>query len=229
MRNMENTTPIIVNAMWVGLILYAVNKYEHQFKAVLNALVLRIESGSEVKVGPVQVGPLVRPQTAAEQLQKLGEEIAEPSPDGAPIETTELPAERISSTVEAEDLAFRALQSELGEVIHRNVKVNDVPVDGVVATTDGRIYVYEVKHFRSVPTEKILKKQLNQVRRTLEKIAATYEARNRGRITGVCVFVVDAVPDPAPTDMLRQLAASQEHPIQTRVFFLSELRSLLTF
>jgi hypothetical protein len=148
----EHVAPLLQTVLWVCLIAGILLRFHKPLHALLSSLAKRVESGSTVKAGPFEIADLVRPQTAAEQSTRIAAEVralsdvsvsvepAEPPRRGQGLEDVALEFARI------EDLAFRAIQSEVGETITRNAKIGEsLQVDGLF-WKEGRLTLVEVMY-----------------------------------------------------------------------------------
>jgi hypothetical protein len=71
---LEHWGPLLQTVLWVLLITVILWRYHDPIHGILTALQKRIESGSTVKIGQIE---LIQPQTAQQQTEKLTTEVVE--------------------------------------------------------------------------------------------------------------------------------------------------------
>ena len=149
---MEHVAPLLQTVLWVGLVAGALFRFQKPLHALISALAKRIDSGSTLKAGPFEIADQIRPQTTAEQSNRIAEEVRALPAGSTSAETIDqaksLPglADVALEFARVEDLALRAIQSEVGETVTRNVKIGErLHVDGLY-WKDGRLTLIEVKY-----------------------------------------------------------------------------------
>lgn len=227
---MEHIAPLIQTVLWVGLVVWLVQRYHSPLLGVLTALQKRVESGGTVKLGPVELMEQLRTQEPAEQREKIAAEVAEtlPAPLAAghvsvtvvsdePNQLSEEPASP-DVVILAEDLAVRAIQAEYGQPINRQVVLGRVRLDGAFVA-NGKFNVVEVKYVRDARSLSRLEKSLVAMSNAID----TLHWRNVHIILAV-VFEreedIGAASDVPLLDVGRNLPFS----VTVRPFALAELR-----
>jgi len=223
---MEHIAPLIQTILWVGLIGGIVYRFNKPIYGVLVALQKRIESGSNVKAGPFEISDL-KPQEADAQKQKALAEIKEaleveeaiPSAVMAPPATDSLVKFKTSIPryFQAEDLALRAIQTEFGTPINRQVTAGrDGGFDGVF-TSQGHTNVVEVKY---VPGKNMSPKIRPSIQH-LTKIIEQYRWEN-AQIILVVVFENDE-DIKKPMEILSSAFSENRVPVVVRIFTMGHL------
>jgi len=72
---MQHLAPLLQTALWVGLIVYLVRRYDKALRSVVDALRARIEAGSDVTVGKMLEIKGYRPADTGSQARKLDVEV----------------------------------------------------------------------------------------------------------------------------------------------------------
>jgi hypothetical protein len=147
---MKNMAQLIQTILWVGLIGAFGWRYDKQLRALLEAIQKRVESGSSIKVGPVEISEL-QPQNSEQQRENVVNEINQAIDDSAPPGRSGISPEPqsrekiVSRYYLAEDLALRAIQTEYGVPINRQIRAGRLQLDGMFAK-DGKGHIVEVKY-----------------------------------------------------------------------------------
>jgi hypothetical protein len=141
-------TSLIQTFLWVGLIGIIFYRYHEQIQALLEAVQKRIQSGSGIKAGMFEI----QPQAPEQQKRKFDQEIREATGRNSSTseESPEASAHFRARYFQAEDLALRAIQSEYGVAINRQVRLGQFMLDGLFAK-DGTGHIVEIK-FRKRPS-----------------------------------------------------------------------------
>lgn len=146
-QHIKDLVPLGQTALWVGLIVWIVNKYGSFIDQLLELIRKRVESGSSIKAGSFEIGQALETQSVSDQRIEADEEIRNTSESPVTYETLSVEDKSTfrSEYFLIEDLALRAIQDEYGEPIQRNVKVLSLfQADGVF-TKDGTLHLVEVK------------------------------------------------------------------------------------
>jgi len=148
---MEYVAPLLQTFLWVCLVGGIIYRYHEAIDSILQALQNRIESGSGLKVGPVELQESLKPQNSEQQRKRVEQEVTQL----INVETkSELAAKALdnSSTtlrsiyLQAEDLALRAIQSEYKTPLNRNLQAApDFGFDGFFVH-NGKGHIVEVKY-----------------------------------------------------------------------------------
>lgn len=153
---MDGLFPLLQTVLWVGLIVGLAWRYHQHSQGILSAVQKRIETGSGVKAGWLEIQAPVLPQDAQQQVARIDQEVAEivgeESAAIAPITSTadENSKRSIKSRyLTAEDLAFREIQSEFGVPVSRQVRIGPNRLDGFF-TSAGSGYAVEVKYVKNL-------------------------------------------------------------------------------
>jgi len=168
---MEYITSLIETILWVGLIVWLVFRFQSQIEAIVTSIQKRIDSGSTIKAGPFTVEDL-RPQPVEDQKKKAKEEIQEAI--GQDTGTTNTEARQkvadalLSVYMRAEDLALRAIQSDYGATINRQVTAGRDPGFDAAFVKDGRLHIVEVKYVQDVSS-------IIRIRPSIERLANSIE------------------------------------------------------
>ncbi len=222
---MEHIAPLIQTVLWVGLIGGIVWRFHAPIHGLLTALQKRVEAGSTLKAGPFELVDQFWPQEPEKQKEKVEAELLEalPSPPTPSPESPALtpPLERRNRQAiyfQAEDLALRAIQSEYGQPISRQLTAGaDFGFDGVF-TINGRLNIVEVKYVRDIKTIPRLRSSLERVVDAVLK----YNWRNF-QLLLVVVFERDEDVPKADIPLLRTVKGLKV-PVTVRPFSLPELQ-----
>jgi hypothetical protein len=208
---------LIQTALWVLLIGAIAVRYHKVFGAILQAIQKRIEMGSELKAGPISLGP-VSPQSPEQQVIKLDQEVAE-----ALVAEEEEPQQPANPTtirtsyLQAEDLALREIQTEFGVALSRLVQARGLEFDGFFVQ-DSTAYVIEVKYARRGVPRSILQQSVDRI------LARTGRLEwSKVRVILVVVYGDASVDLLAADQILSQWLASYGDRIIIRTYSLARL------
>lgn len=195
---MEYVAPLIQTVLWVALIGGIIWRFHLPIHGLLTALQKRVESGSTLKAGPFELVEQLRPQPPEQQKEKVRAELLEATSESPMTVTTEHSTSQASANqrrraqlLQAEDLVLRAIQSEYGQPISRQLAAGpDVGFDGAF-TVSGRLNLVEVKYVSTLKSIPRLRDSLTRIARTI----ATYSWRNVQLILAVVFENADDIPD----------------------------------
>jgi hypothetical protein len=214
--------PLLQTLLWVLLVAILVLWLNKPLRAILAALQRRIEGGSAVKAGWLEL-PEFKPQPLEQQRERARQEVSEATEERLP---TPLPGPSLTETQKStsqylliEDLALRALQADLGVALNRQISAGpDAGFDAAFAR-DGKLNVVEVKYSPRPVSVLILKRALHRITDAL----ATAGWKN-ARI--ILLLVYERPEDAALTDeRVSKAVEGFELPIEVRTFLLPELKS----
>ncbi len=226
---MEHIAPLIQTTLWVALIGSIVWRYHKQFGSLLDAIQKRIESGSKIKAGPFELEETLRPQVPEQQRLELDRnisDVAESEPVGtqAPVTpSNSLPLQADTSIIrtrwlQAEDLALRAIQSEYGVPMTRQLQAgSDMQFDGFFAK-NGTGHIVEVKYI-SRPNRRPVLEQ------TADKIFASvgrYGWRNI-KLVIVLVYADDSIDLSKEKERFALRLMKYEGKVEVRCYHFNEL------
>lgn len=163
--------PLLQTLLWVGLIGGIVWRYHDIIHDILTAVKKRIDSGSNIKAGPIEISEQLRPQDSEQQREKIHLEIKELKT--SKVNITEEPIKNQSALqaryFQAEDLAMRAIQSKFGVSISRQVTAGkDLGFDGVF-TLNGTLNIVEIKYTHHKPSVSNYRKSIEQIHTAISK------------------------------------------------------------
>lgn len=221
---MEHIAPLIQTVLWVGLIGGIVWRFHAPINGLLVALQKRIESGSNVKAGPFEIIDQLKPQDPNAQMEKATFEIQEalegktPTsfvPNTPPV-TVPL-AEIRTRYFQAEDLALRAIQSEFGAPVSRQVTAGrDSGFDGVF-TSAGRTSVVEVKYV-------LEKDQAPRIKPSIHRLTKIIQQYNWENIQIILALVFEHEEDVKHSvEMLSSAFSENAVPVIVRAFTMNNL------
>lgn len=212
--------------LWVSLIVWIVRKFNPHILGLLTVLQKRIEEGSSIKFGMLEVA------APSQQQQKASIEIAETSESALP-QTSGGPSQESSSVgdssksarqryyFQAEDLALRAIQAEEGQPIIRQVGFHG---DSRAGFFDGAYEangVFNVVEVKYVPH----RGKTPNIRAALGSIIAALKRNASGRKAKVILAVVfEGQPEAQVIVDLHNLSTGLEYPVVVRTFTLGELQ-----
>lgn len=219
---MEHIAPLIQTLLWVVLIGGVMIRFHRPIYDILVSLQKRIDAGSSVRAGPFELGSDVRPSNADEQREKLAaelEQVLSEQADGPSEQPPVVQAQVQSRLIQAEDLALRAVQSEFGKPINRQMTLGlDVRMDGAFVLND-RLHVVEVKYLLKP------KSGLSSVRTTLERYTNAFGRYRRSNVTIVLVLVFQNEIDvDVYTHQARTLSRGFSLDVDVRGYALPELQ-----
>jgi len=213
--------PLLQTLVWAVLIVGFIILFRAPINAVLGAIKSRIEAGGSVKAGWFELSEL-KPQPPEQQRLKAEQEIAETnsaSPSSAPPLDAKSRTLIASQSLMAEDLALRALQSDLGVPINRQIAAGpDAGFDAAFAR-DGVLNVIEVKFFPGSVTPVKLRSSLENIQRALDRV----HWRN---VRTILVLVYKRHEDIAANEeRVRDALDGLEMSVEVRTFALQELKT----
>jgi hypothetical protein len=175
---MEHAAPLIQTVLWVGLIAGIVWRFHEPIYGLLVALQKSIEAGSSIKAGPFELTNQLKPQNALSQKERAATEVQEVlRSEPAPLEASTPDSERIAKVqaryFQAEDLVLRAMQSEYGAPMNRQVTAGrDAGFDGVFLSA-GRINVVEVKYIADEGSVRRFKVTIDRLTHSIQQYGWT--------------------------------------------------------
>ena len=207
----------------VGVVLYL---YHSQIKKILDAIINRIEKGSNVKVGPLELSEGLEPQNSSDQREKLEIEVNEAKNiNGYEVMENTIPQDLIVSEndirlriLQAEDLALRAIQDEYGVSISRQLKFNkDMGIDGFFEQNGTGIMI-EVKYYLNKMTKMI-------IQNTLEKVFNKIQYYHWKNIKVLFVVVYDnkSIESKTEEERIKKMLDKYMDKLIIRVFKIDEL------
>ena len=221
---MEHIAPLIQTVLWVGLIAGIVWRFHAPIYGLLVALQRRIEAGSNVKAGPFEITDQLRPQDPNAQREKAAAEIKEAISDQPPVATGADMLGKATTSIhdryfQAEDLALRAMQSEYGVPMHRQVTAGrDSGFDGVFSS-GGKTNVVEVKYIASKGKSPRMRESIHR----LTKIIQQYAWQNAQIIL---VLVFESQEDVKNQKEILSIGFSENAvPVVVRVFTMAQLEA----
>lgn len=221
---MEHIAPLIQTVLWVGLIAGIVWRFHAPIYGLLVALQRRIEAGSNVKAGPFEITDQLRPQDPNAQREKAAAEIEEAAGDQSPTATAKNLLGRAAAPIheryfQAEDLVLRAIQSEYGVPMHRQVTAGrDSGFDGVF-TSGGKTNVVEVKYIAPKGKSPRMRESIHR----LTKIIEQYRWQNTQIILALVFESQEDVKHQA--EILSIGFSDNAVPVIPRVFTMAELEA----
>jgi hypothetical protein len=171
---MEHIAPLIQTVLWVCLIAWIVWRFHAPIYGLLVALQMRIEAGSNIKAGPFEITDQLRPQDPNAQREKAAAEIEEATSDQPPTATAKNLLRRATPPIheryfQAEDLVLRAIQSEYGTPMHRQVTAGrDSGFDGVF-TSGGKTNIVEVKYIAPQGKPPRMRESIHRLTKVIEQ------------------------------------------------------------
>lgn len=219
---MEHITSLIETVLWVGLIVWLVLRFQPHIEAVVTSIQKRIDSGSTIKAGPFTVEEF-RPQPIEDQKKKAKEEIQEAI--GHEIETTNTEARQkvtdalLSVYMRAEDLALRAIQSDYGATINRQVTAGRDTGFDATFVKDGRLHIVEVKYIQDISN-------IVRIRASIERLANSIESYHWKNAEIILAVVMANSMDIHEADKkFVQVLEGIQVPVKIRPFYLGELET----
>jgi hypothetical protein len=161
---MKELVPLIQTVLWVGLISVVLYRYHGLIEALITSVKARIDSGDSLRVGPVELAALAKPQNPEQQAKKLDEEVAQiveaneaEHPGEIKIQTSR---EGVRSLyLRAEDLALREIQYEYQAPVGRQIQIGSgLEFDGAFAK-EGTLHVIEIKYSENRPLPRAIIEQ----------------------------------------------------------------------
>jgi len=223
---MEYIAPLIQTILWVVLIIGILWRFYKQISGILNAFQKRIESGSNIKAGPFEITEQLKPQDPSKQKEKTTFEIQEVI-EALPVskgKSLPPPKERNISEVRAkyfqvEDLVLRAIQSEYGATISRQVTAGaDMGFDGAFVV-NGRLNIVEVKYLTNTYNVSFIRKTLERLSNAINN----YGWRNVQIILAVVFEKEDDIIK--ASKRLREIGEGMPFSVVVRSYTFSELQS----
>ncbi|MFG6428928.1 hypothetical protein [Roseateles sp. LYH14W] len=223
---MEHIAPLLQTILWVALAGGIVWRFHRPIYDLLTALGRRVDAGSTIKAGPFELSEQLKPQDPVKVEAKLTNEIKEATPppklsvDSEHLEPSNLARITKSRFLQAEDLVLRAIQTEYGSPINRQVTAGrDDGFDGIFLSS-GRVSVVEVKYVsRGGPGHRFQE----SITRLTQSVR-TYGWPD-AQIILALVFE-DAEQVGRTRELLVAMFAKNPVPVVVRCYSLSELRSL---
>ena len=148
-------------------------RFHLPIEGLLAALQKRIESGSTIKAGPFEIAEQLRPQYPEEQKKKLDAELLEVGPPSL-NEQLSTPSDDYNFDqavyLNIEDMALRAIQADYGNTINRQVTTgSDLGFDGAFVI-NGQLHIVEVKYIQDLTKIRRLRKSVDRIVSTIEKM-----------------------------------------------------------
>ena len=223
---MEYILPLIQTVLWVALIAAILWRFYYPIYGILVGLQKRVETGSNIKAGPFELTEQLKPQDPSKQKEKLESEFQEAlqvSPESGPTAMTSSPTQRAAmfqaKYFQVEDLVLRAIQSEYGATVSRQVTAGaDMGFDGAFIT-NGRLNIVEVKYLAGSANT------ISKLRRSVERLSnaiSGYGWRNAQIIFAVVFERADEVAK--GSKRLQELISVSDVPIVIRCYSFAELQ-----
>jgi hypothetical protein len=191
---------------------------------LLVALQRRIEAGSNVRAGPFEITDQLRPQDPNAQREKAAAEIEEATSDQPLTAAATNLLGRASNPIteryfQAEDLALRAIQSEYGVPMRRQVTAGrDSGFDGVF-TFGEKTNVVEVKYIAPKGKSPRMRESIHR----LTKIIEQYRWQNAQIILALVFESHEDVKHQA--EILSIGFSENTVPVIPRIFTMAELEA----
>lgn len=219
---MEHIAPLLQTLLWVSLIAVIVWRFFQPLYALLTALHKRIDAGSTIKVGPLELSDQLKPLPPVEQQQRVASEIQQIVSE----QIIDVPGEQPQSTariqsrfLQAEDLALRAVQLEYNQPVSRQVTLGPhLSADGAF-TLNHKLHLVEVK-FVVRP-----KNAFASLRKSLDYFSSALE-NYRWKNVKVVIAVVFQFESDAVSSLTELGAIESETPldIDIRCYSLGDLQ-----
>ena len=211
--------PLIQTALWVALIAFGLWRYNDPISRLIKTIHRRVESGSSVKAGPLELGEQIQPQDEQSQRNEVQKE-AEEYVSGQGRQLSDIaPDEKLSirsRIVLAEDLALRAIQDDFNEPLKRNIQfVGGFSADAIFKK-NGIQHLVEVKVVTGRSREKAARTGIAQLQHSMHKISST---KTQGILS--LVYLDDGDIDKSEAD-IRELVTNYPG-IQIKLWTLSAL------
>lgn len=217
---MEHVAPLIQTILWVALIGGIVWRFNKPIHGLLTALQHRVEGGSTIKAGPFELADQLRPQEPKAQKEKVAAELLEVAPPQLPTPQV-IQGRKTNQALlfQVEDLALRAIQSDYGEPISRQLSAgSDYGFDGVF-TINGRLNIVEVKYVRE-------RSSIPRLRSSLEKIFSAVSKYNWRNVQLILAVVFENAEDiPLSDELLLNTVKDLGIKTIVRPFSLAELQT----
>ncbi|RZJ08884.1 MAG: hypothetical protein EOP39_12830 [Rubrivivax sp.] len=223
---MAHIAPLIQTILWVALIGGIVWRFHRPIYDLLTALGKRVDGGSTIKAGPFELTEHLRPQDPVKVEAKLTNELNEAaapvdrSVDGQPVQPSNVARLSKGRFLLAEDLVLRAIQTEYGSPINRQVTAgNDDGFDGIFLSS-GRVSVVEVKYVsRGGPRDRF--------HASIARLTQSVRAYGWPDAQIILALVLEDAEQVGRTrELLVAMFAKNPVPVVVRCYSLSELRSL---
>lgn len=221
---MEYIAPLVQTVLWVCLIAGIVWRFHTPIYGLLVALQKRIEAGSSIKAGPFEISEQLKPQDPNAQKEKATAE----AQDALDAQSQTVPAAKSlvgplrqirARYFQVEDLALRAIQTEYGSPIKRQVTAGrDSGFDGVFIA-DGRTNVVEVKY---IPTQG----QNQKLKPTVQHLTNTIQQYGWPNAQIILALVYEREADVKNArEMLSVAFAQNAVPVVVRIFTMPQLNA----
>lgn len=192
-------------------------KFESAITELFNTLRKRIESGSEVKVGPFELGQL-NPQNPSQQAAKTESEIKENLKSDETVLGSGIKNTLRTNYLIAEELAIRAIETEFNQSARRQVAFGDRDgFDGIFAL-EGQAQIIEVKYFTNAVSAQ-------RVRDSISRIKNLYESYGWRNVRIIFVLVAENEKYfTKVSEKLADIAEDMEAEVIFRSYTLTSLR-----
>lgn len=221
---MEHIAPLIQTFLWVALIAGIVWRFHLPIDGILTALQKRVEAGSNIKAGPFEITDQLKPQDPVLQKAKVATEIQEAlKNEHPPHPVVESVSQRSASVqaryFQAEDLVLRAIQTEYGSPVNRQVTAGrDDGFDGLFVTA-GRTTVVEVKYISGEGAS-------HRFQATIKRTTDSIQQYGWQNPQIVLALVFERSEDIATSrERLSLMFAKNPVPVIVRCFTISELQA----
>jgi len=213
---MEQIIPLIQTLLWVGLIGSIIWRFNQPIYELLVALRKRIETGSDLKVGPFEITQQLTSQDITTQKTKANTELVELSRTAT--STLAKPSNLQARYYQAEDLALRAIQADYGIPISRQVTGGtDTGFDGAFSI-NGQLHIVEVKYTYHKISVQTIRDIINGIITSLEH----YQWHNVRII--LALILEDHENLIVSEQLLKEIAESYQFKIDIRNYVFSELQ-----
>lgn len=223
---MEHIAPLIQTVLWVGLIAAVLWRFYSPIYGLLIALQKRVETGSNIKAGPFELTEQLKPQDPTKQKEKAESEVQEAlqdSPEAEFAAMTSSPSQRAAGFqakyFQVEDLVLRAIQSEYGATVNRQVTAGaDMGFDGAFIT-NGRLNIVEVKYVAGSANT------ISKLRRSVERLSSAISGYGWRNAQIILAVVFERAEEMAKgSERLQELISVSSVPIVIRCYSFSELQ-----
>lgn len=225
---MEYIAPLLQTVLWVGLLGVVLRLFHKPIHDLLITLQKRIESGSNIKAGPFELTEQFKPQDPSQQREKAALEIDELMQEQRSEQVQQLPEGTSRKALalkakyfQAEDLVLRAIQTEYGATVERNVMAgSDIGFDGAFVS-NGRLNIVEVKYLARPSSN------FSNILKSVDRIEASITRYGWRNVQILLAIVVESAEDVAKvsTGLKEKIARKQDNvEVVIRCYTFAELR-----
>lgn len=212
--------PLAQTLLWVLLIGFIFIRYRNVIDRFIQIIQGRMESGSSIKAGPLEIGEYIRHQDQESQrieVMREAEEYVSESDESIALSPKERSDLRANMVI-AEDLVLRAIQDEYGEALRRNVEFPGNLTADAVFTKSDELHIIEVKFISGRSTLRVARSGIKQ----LERLIENHRDRN---VRGILALVyLEDLGTSAHAVELEKLIADSSGRIEARTWSLEGLK-----